>query len=78
MPKDETRSTEQAAIEAGISRATIMRWLKKGRIKASINVPMSGITLHRWTAADIQRLKAAVSEHYEQGRTGRPPKRGNR
>lgn len=74
MP-DKTFSTEEAAQEVGISRATIMRWIKKGHVRASINVPMDGIVLHRWTDADIRKLRAAVSEHYEQGRTGRPPKR---
>jgi DNA-binding transcriptional regulator LsrR (DeoR family) len=76
MPKDKHWSTEEAAEKAGISRATIMRWLAKGRVSASINVQLNDqAVLHRWTEDDITRLKSAVKEHYGAGRTGRPPTR---
>jgi DNA-binding transcriptional regulator LsrR (DeoR family) len=76
MPKDKHCSTEEAAEKAGISRATIMRWLAKGRVSASINVQLNDqAVLHRWTEDDIAKLKSAVKEHYGAGRTGRPPSR---
>jgi DNA-binding transcriptional regulator LsrR (DeoR family) len=76
MPKDKHWSTEEAAEKAGISRATIMRWLAKGRVAASINVQLNDqAVLHRWTEDDIAKLKSAVKEHYGAGRTGRPPTR---
>jgi DNA-binding transcriptional MerR regulator len=79
MPKDDkTWSTEEAAIKSGISRSTIMRWMSKGLITPSVNVPMNGITLHRWTAADVERLKTVVETNYGTGRTGRPPKKGSK
>jgi DNA-binding transcriptional regulator LsrR (DeoR family) len=75
MPKDKHWSTEEAAEKAGISRATIMRWLAKGRVSPSINVQLNDRVLHRWTEDDIAKLKSAVKEHYGAGRTGRPPRR---
>ena len=75
MSKDKHWSTEGAAEKAGISRATIMRWLAKGVISPSINVQLQDRVLHRWTEADIVKLKAFRKENYGSGRTGRP-KRG--
>ena len=74
-----TYSTEQAARLAGLHRTTLQRWLTAGHVKASVNVPMAGITLHRWTDTDIANLKAfAVKNKWQEfgaGR-GRPSKKG--
>lgn len=75
----ENYSTEQAAKLAGVHRTTLQRWLTAGQVKASVNVPMAGITLHRWTEADVDRLKAFAAKNKWQefgaGR-GRPSRKG--
>ncbi len=72
-----TYSTEQAAKLAGVHRTTLQRWLTAGQVNASVNVPMAGITLHRWTQGDVAKLKmfAAKNKWQEFGRgRGRPLK----
>ena len=73
-----TYSTEEAAKLAGVHRTTLQRWLTAGQVKASVNVPMAGITLHRWTGTDIAKLKAFAAKNkwqaFGRGR-GRPSKK---
>jgi predicted DNA-binding protein (UPF0251 family) len=69
-----TYSTEEAARQVQIHRATLMRWLAAGKVKPSIEVLLSnGNVLHRWTEADIRQLATFKKENYWQG-GGRPPK----
>jgi len=70
-----TYSTQEAAERTGIHRATLMRWLAAGKVRSSIAVPLSNNNLiHRWTEADIRKLKKFKDRNYWQG-GGRPPKR---
>jgi transposase len=62
---DKTYSTLQAAKRAGIHRATLIRWLQDGNVKASTEVPLAGGNiLRRWTDADIDKLKSYKAENY--------------
>lgn len=62
---DKTYSTLQAAKKAGIHRATLIRWLQDGRVKASTEIPLAGGNiLRRFTDADIEKLKGYKDEHY--------------
>lgn len=70
--KSKTYSTIQAARRVGISRATIMRWLKDGEVAGSIQIPA---TIHRWTDADIAKLQEHKEKRYWQG-GGRPVSKG--
>ena len=62
---ERTYSTLQAAKRAKIHRATLIRWLQDGRVKASTEVPMPGGNILRvWNDADIEKLKAHKEENY--------------
>jgi hypothetical protein len=64
MP-EKTYSTLEAAKRAKIHRATLIRWLQDGRVKASTEVPLAGGNiLRRWTDADIEKLKTHRDKHY--------------
>ena len=65
MTNDRTFSTDQAAAKAGIHRTTLIRWLQNGKVKASTEVPLAGgITLRRFTDADIEKIKKYRHDHY--------------
>jgi predicted site-specific integrase-resolvase len=60
-----TYSTLEAAKQADIGRATLMRWLRDGKIRPSVNVPLAGgLELHRWTEADVNRLIKFKEKNY--------------
>jgi hypothetical protein len=73
-PKD--YSTAEAAKKAGIDRVTLQRWIvtRPDCPRASVEIPLSGgLTLRRWSAEDVARLKSYAREHKLEN-TGRPPK----
>jgi predicted site-specific integrase-resolvase len=58
-------STLDAAKKAGIHRATLIRWLQDGHVKASTEVPFAGgKILRRFTDSDVEKIKAYRNEHY--------------
>jgi transposase len=62
---NKTYSTLEAAEKAEIHRATLMRWLKAGKVKASEERMMPGGRILRWwTDADIEKLKEYSEDHY--------------
>ena len=63
-----TYSTRTAARLAGISLVTLNRWMAAGKVRASITVPMDGRTLHRWTTADVERVRKYKVKFYMKGR----------
>jgi excisionase family DNA binding protein len=52
-----TYSTEEAANLAGVTRVTLYRWLLRGMIQPTIAVELKGMTLRRWTKADVEKAK---------------------
>ena len=62
---NKTYSTLEAAEKADVHRATLMRWLKAGRVKASEEKKMPGGRILRWwTDADIKMLEQYKIDHY--------------
>jgi transposase len=62
---NKTYSTLEAAEKSGVHRATLMRWLKAGRVKASDERKMPGGRILRWwTDADIKMLEDYKDAHY--------------
>ena len=62
MKNEKTYSTPQAAKKIGISFITLRRWLRDGKIRQSVAIPVAGRTLWAWTDADIakgRKVKAA-------------------
>lgn len=52
-----TYSTEEAANRAGVTRVTLYRWLSRGMIRPTVEVELKGMTLRRWTDADVEKAK---------------------
>lgn len=66
-------STATVAAEVGVSKLTLTRWLKTGKIKEPRRVKQGGIELRLWTPRDVERVKKYKQENYRKGR-GRKPK----
>lgn len=45
-----------------------MRWLKDGKAKPTIVVPMNGRALRRWTDRDVERVRKYKEANYRKGR----------
>ena len=62
MKTRKTYSTPQAAKRIGVSFITLHRWLRDGKIRPSVAIPVHKRTLWAWTDADIakgKKVKAA-------------------
>lgn len=70
-----SHSTREAAGLVGVDLATLHRWLKAGKVRPSIAVPMDGRTLWRWTDADVRKVRKFKDANYCKGR-GRKPRKG--
>lgn len=58
-------STNQVAKLAGIHRATMLRWIEDGKVKASTEVPIDGgRVLRRWSEADLKKVKEFKAQFY--------------
>jgi len=69
-------STAQAAKAVGLHRVTLQNWLTQRADcpRASIEIPLAGgLTLRRWSAEDVEKLKGYVKEHRLEN-VGRPKK----
>ena len=53
----QTFSTNDVARKIGVHRLTIQRWLDKGLVKPSIEVPLNGRKMWRWTKADVEKAR---------------------
>ena len=65
-----TYSTSEVAEEIGVHRITLQRWLGSGLIRPSVEIPLKGRTLWRWTKADLKRVRKVKASQ----RPGRKPK----
>jgi DNA-binding transcriptional MerR regulator len=65
-PKSYT--TQEAADEACITRATLQSWIKKGKFAAPKLRRLGNVGVRLWTASDVARLKAVKKEIYQEKR----------
>ena len=63
-----THSTAEVATAVGVSKRTLMRWLKDGKARPTIVVPMNGRALRRWTDRDVERVRKYKEANYRKGR----------
>jgi DNA-binding transcriptional MerR regulator len=61
-------STGEAAAQAGITRATLQDWIKRGKVKAPKLTSVGNVSVRLWTASDIARLKAVKKKIYQEKR----------
>ena len=59
---------------AGISRATLDRWLAEGKLPRPKQIRIGLRRFRLWTKADLERVKQHKAKFYRKGR-GRKPKR---
>ena len=67
-------STAEVAAEVGVSKLTLVRWLKAGKVKEPRRVKQGGIELRLWANRDVERVRKYKKANYRKGR-GRKPKR---
>jgi excisionase family DNA binding protein len=60
-----TYTTQQAADAAGITRATLQEWIKRGKCAAPKLQRLGNVGARLWTASDVARLKATKKEIYQ-------------
>jgi predicted site-specific integrase-resolvase len=63
-----TYSTERVALMVGVHWTSLHRWLRAGKIRPSIAVPIDGRTLWRWTDSDVEKVRKYMADHYVKGR----------
>ncbi len=59
---------------AGVSRGTLARWLRTGKIKEPRRIRNGGVDARVWTARDVERVRKWKAAHYRKGR-GRKKKK---
>jgi excisionase family DNA binding protein len=58
-------TTSEAAAAAGITRATLQDWIKKGKCAAPKLQRLGKVGVRIWTKPDVNRLKATKKEIYQ-------------
>jgi excisionase family DNA binding protein len=66
-------STLDVAGRVGISRATLERWIAKGKVPAPKMIRFGRDEFRNWTAKDVERVRKYKQKNYRKGR-GRKPK----
>jgi predicted site-specific integrase-resolvase len=62
------RTTRKSAQAAGISLATLQRWIAARRVSAPRLRIRHGRAVRLWTARDVQQLRQYKAAHYCKGR----------
>jgi DNA-binding transcriptional MerR regulator len=58
-------STAQVAKTIGVSKTTLLRWLREGQIaEPNRETTFGGIESRVWSAADLERARRFKEEHY--------------
>ena len=69
-----TYSTRQAAKKLGIADASLVRYIKAGKIPKPKSATSGGMTIHFWTEEDIEELRKLLP-HIANGRKTRHKKK---
>jgi excisionase family DNA binding protein len=73
----ETFSTRQAAKMLGIGSSTLARYIAAGKVPAPKAVQIGGMSIHLWTAREIERVRKLLPK-IEDGRTTRHQKQARK
>jgi hypothetical protein len=63
-----TYSTSEVAFQIGVSKRTLVRWLRDGKIDEPKRIEYPGIISRLWNERDIQELQKYKEQHYRKGR----------
>lgn len=71
-----TYSTRETARMVNVMTVTLLKWVKRGKVKPSVVVPLgsAGREMWRWTEADIAKVRRYKKANYQKG-VGRPRKK---
>jgi DNA-binding transcriptional MerR regulator len=61
-------ATGEVAAKAGITRATLQDWIRKGKFDAPKLTKVGNVTVRLWTDSDVARLKAVKKAIYQEKR----------
>ena len=61
-------STASVAAEIGVSKLTLTRWLKAGKVKEPRRVKQGGVEFRLWTDRDVEQVRKYKAAHYRKGR----------
>jgi predicted site-specific integrase-resolvase len=61
-----TCSTAEAAKKAGITRATLQDWIKKGKFNPPKLMRLGNVTARLWKTSDVARLEAVKKKIYQE------------
>lgn len=67
-------STSQAAKIAGISRVTLERWIRDGKVKKPSALGNGPGNARLWTEPEVERVRKYKEKNYYKGRGGSKPK----
>ena len=70
-----TYSTSQITQLVGISRMTLLRWLRAGKIREPRRISDGGIEARLWSDRDVERVRKYKAGHYRKGRGRKPQKK---
>lgn len=68
-----TYSTARVLRMVGISRTTLLDWLRSGKISEPRRIENAGLSARIWTDRDVERVRKYKQGNYRKGR-GRKPK----
>lgn len=66
MPRSYT--TQQVADAVGVTKKTILRWLRNGKIREPRRVGVKGTNLRIWSERDLKVAKEHKRKFYWEGR----------
>jgi predicted DNA-binding transcriptional regulator AlpA len=61
-------STKRAAKAAGVSRITLLRWVRDGKVRGPKPVLIGAVGMRLWSPADVERIRAWKAKHFCKGR----------
>lgn len=59
-----TYSTSQVAAEIDVSKDTLLRWLRSGKLSEPPRKEFGGVVSRVWSKADLERARSYRQEHY--------------
>jgi DNA-binding transcriptional MerR regulator len=61
-------STSQVALQIGVSKRTLFRWLRDGKIAEPKRIECPGMVSRLWNERDIDQLRKYKEQNYRKGR----------
>jgi len=63
-----TFSTLEVAKSVGVSKNTILSWLRQGKLPEPKRITQGGVELRLWSTRDLERVRKFKGLNYRKGR----------